>query len=60
MMVSSVEIDTFRYTGFNVEALDDGFKIYMQNYTNSLGDITDIRKVKSRYDPHCDIKRRWY
>ena len=41
--VSEVETDKFRYTGLEVEALEGGNKVSMQEYIKSLENVEVIR-----------------
>ena len=50
MTVSKVEWDKFRYTGLNVEALNDSIEVSMQEYVISLKDVEYIRKTETLYD----------
>ena len=46
-----MEEDKFRYTGLDVTIVNDGVEISMEEYSNSLQSITDIRKIEDRNEP---------
>ena len=46
-----MEEDKFRYTGLDVNVISDGIEILMEEYANSLQNITEIRKVEDRNEP---------
>ena len=41
-----MEEDKFRYTGLDVNVISDGIEILMEEYANSLQNISEIRKVE--------------
>ena len=45
LTVSKVEEDIFRYAGPDIKVVTDRIKISMEDYSNSLKDITKIRKM---------------
>ena len=49
MTVSKVERDKLRFTGWDIERYEDKIKVAIQNYVNSLKEITEIRKA-DRHD----------
>ena len=51
LTISKVEEDKFRYTGLDVTIIEDGIEISMEEYSNSLQNITEIRKTEDRNDP---------
>ena len=40
LTVSKIEKDKFRYTGINVTAVEDGIEIEMEDYVESLEEVT--------------------
>jgi hypothetical protein len=46
LKVSKVEKGKFRFTGIDVEKTDKGITVSMEDYTNSIEKIEDIRKAK--------------
>ena len=50
LTVSKIERDNFRYIGIDVKTVDDGIKIEMKDYVDSLEEVKEIRKVV-RDDP---------
>ena len=51
LTISKVEEDKFRYTGLDVKMIADGKEVSMEEYSNSLHNITDIRKTEDRNYP---------
>ena len=45
--VFKIEEDNFRFMGLDVKVVNDGMKISMEDYTNSLQDVKNIRKVQN-------------
>ena len=45
LTVSKIERDSFRYTGIDVAAVDDGIEIEMEDYIASLEEVKEIRKA---------------
>ena len=45
LTVSKIERDSFRYTGIDVSAVDNGIEIEMEDYVVSLEDVQEIRKA---------------
>ena len=50
LTVLKVKEDTFKYTGLDVKFVTDRIKISMEDYSNSLKDITEIRKTDDRIE----------
>ena len=50
LTVSKRERENFRYTGIDVRTVEDGIEIEMQDYVDSLEEVTEIRKAV-RDDP---------
>ena len=50
LTVSKIERENFRYTGIDVKTVEDGIEIEMQDYVDSLEEVTEIRKAV-RDDP---------
>ena len=46
LTVSKVERDSFRYTGIDVEAIEDGIEIKMEDYVDSLEEVKEIRRQR--------------
>merc|ERR1712243_378489 len=44
--ISKIEENDFRFTGLDVKTTDEGIKISMEDYANSITEIQDIRKAK--------------
>ena len=59
-MLSKVEKDVFRFTGLDVKVVTDGIKILMEDYSQSLKDITDIRKVDDRNEELSKLEMKLY
>ena len=47
LTVSKIEDDNFRFTGHDVKVVDDGIGVSMNNYTNRLQYVKNIRKVEN-------------
>ena len=45
LTISKVENDTFRFTGLDVKVVEDRIEVMMNDYTQSLEDIKDVRKA---------------
>ena len=45
LTISKIERDSFRYTGIDVSAVDDGKEIEMEDYVASLEEIKEMRKA---------------
>jgi hypothetical protein len=43
LQISKVERNKFRFTSIDIEKTSEGIKISMNDYANSLQDVTDIR-----------------
>ena len=48
LTVSKIEKDVFRLIGLDVKVVEEGVEILMEDYSQSLKDITDIRKTDDR------------
>ena len=46
LTVSKVEKNSFRFTGIDVKKVSDGIEISMEDYSNSIEEVMEIRKVK--------------
>ena len=57
MTVSKIEEDCFRFTGLDIKKVDNG---RMEDYTNSLEDIKEIRKVEDRNEPLTKLEMKEY
>ena len=44
--VFKIEENCFRFTGLDIKMVDDGIKVSMKDYADSLDDIKEIRKVE--------------
>ena len=60
LTVSKIEEDNFRFTGLDVKVVDDGIKILMEDYTKSLQDIKNIRKVENCDEPLTKLEMKEY
>ena len=56
LTVSKVEEDAFRFTGLDVKAVETGIEISMEDYSNCLKDITEIRKTNDRSEPLTKVE----
>ena len=45
LTVSKVERDKFRFSGWDIEKYEDQVKVSIEDYSNNLKEITDIRKA---------------
>ena len=50
LTLSKIERENFRYTGIDVRTVEDGIEIEIQDYVDSLEEVTEIRKAV-RDDP---------
>lgn len=48
--VSNIEENIFSFTGLDIKVVDDGIEVSMEDYTNSLQDIKQIRKVENCHE----------
>ena len=60
LTVSKIEEDCFRFTGLDIKKVDNGIKVSMEDYTNSLEDIKEIRKVEDRNEPLTKLEMKEY
>ena len=60
LTVSKIEEDTFRFTGLDVKVVDDGIEVSMEDYTQSLQDIKQIRKVENREELLTKLEMKEY
>ena len=57
LTVSKIERDSFRYTGIDVSAVDDGIEIEMEDYVASLEEVKEIRKAdRDEYLTKAELK----
>ena len=54
------EEEVFRFTGLDVKVVSDGIDISMEDYSQSLKDITDIRKVDDRKEELSKLEMKLY
>ena len=60
LTVSEVEEDTLRYTGLDIKVVIDGIEISMEDYSNNLKDITEIKKTDDRTEPLTKLEMKLY
>ena len=60
LTVSKIEEDCFRFTGLDIKKVDNGIEVSMEDYTNSLEDIKEIRKVEDRNEPLTKLEMKEY
>ena len=60
LTVSKVEEDVFRFTGLDVKVVTDGIEISMEDYSQSLKDITDTRKVDDWNEELSKLEMKLY
>ena len=60
LRVSKVEEYIFRYTGLDVKIVSDGIKILMEDYSRSLKEILEIRKIEDRKESLTKLKMKLY
>ena len=60
LTVSKVEEDVFRFTGLDIKAVETGIEISMEDYSNSLKDIIEIRKTDDRTEPLTKVEMKLY
>ena len=58
--MSKIEEDCFRFTGLDIKVLDDGIEVSREDYTNSLQDVKNIRKVDNRNEPLTKLEMKEY
>jgi len=56
LTVSKIEEDCFIFTGLDIKVVDDGSEVSVEDYTNSLQDVKNMRKVEDRNEPHSATK----
>ena len=59
LAISKVEKDKFRFTGWDIEKYEDQVKVSMEDYSNSLKEMTDIRKA-NRNDKLTKLEMKEY
>ena len=60
LTVSKIEEDCFRFTGLDIKKVENGIEVSMEDYTNSLEDIRDIRQVEDRNELLTKLKMKEY
>ena len=60
LRVSKVEEDVFRYTGLDVKMVSDGTKILMEDYSRSLKEIMEIRKMDDKSESLTKLEIKLY
>ena len=60
LTVSKVERDKFRFTGIDINAVEHGIKVEMDDYMNSGKDIKDIRKGERRDEELTKLEMKEY
>ena len=60
LTISKIEEESFRFTGHDVKVVDDGIEVSMEDYTNSLQDFKNIRKVENRDEPLTKLGMKEY
>ena len=60
LTVSKIEEDCFRFAGLDIKKVDNGIKVSMEDYTNSLEDIKEIRKVEDQNEPLTKLEMKEY
>ena len=60
LTVSKIKEDCFGFTGLDIKVVDDGIEVSMEDYTNSLQDIKNIRKVENFNEPLTKLKMKEY
>ena len=60
LTMSKIEEDCFRFTGLDIKKVDKGIKVSIEDYTNSLEDIKEIRKVEDRNEPLTKLEMKEY
>ena len=54
------EKDIFRFKGLDVLVVSDGIEIWMEDYSQSLKDIIDIRKADDRNEEFSKLEMKLY
>ena len=60
LTVSKIEEDCFIFTGLDIKVVDDGIEVSMEDYTNSLKDVKNIRKVGDHDEPLTKLEMKEY
>ena len=60
LTMSKIEEDCFRFTGLDIKKVDKGIKVSIEDYTNSLEDIKEIRKVEDQNEPLTKLEMKEY
>ena len=60
LTVSKVEQDIFRFIGVDMKVVTNGIKILIEDYSQSLKDITDIRKTDERDEELSKLEMQLY
>ena len=55
-----MEKDVFRFTGLDVKFLDKGIEISMEDHSQSLKDIIDVKKMDDRDQELSKIEMQLY
>ena len=58
LTVSQIEKDVFHFTGLDIKVVEDGIEISMDDYTDSLKDIREIRKTEDRYEVLSELEMK--
>ena len=60
LTMSKIEEDCFRFTGLDIKKVDKGIKVSIEDYTNSLEDIKEIRKVDDQNELLTKLEMKEY
>ena len=60
LTVYKIEEDVFRFKGLDIKVVKDGIEILMEDYSRSLKDVTDIRKVEDRREELSKLEMKLY
>ena len=60
MTVSKIKEDVFRFTGLDIKVVEDGIEILMDDYTQSIKDIKEIRKVEDQNEELYKLEMKMY
>ena len=60
LTVFKIEEDVFQFTGIDIKVVEDGIEIYMEDYSQSLKDVTEIRKVEDRKEELSKLEMKLY
>lgn len=58
--MSKIEEDYFRFTGLDIKKVDNGIKVSMEDYADSLEDIKEIWKEEDRNEPLTKVEMKEY